>query len=103
MTPKGMYGSSFEAPTPEAAADLAEIAGYHVVDITDVNGETVLVVPDDEPDKFTWQPGDVGWGDYPAPHYDEDDDCQCPDHSAQRHAREGRHNWPIRNIIENNS
>lgn len=24
------------------------------------------------------------WDDYPAPHYDDDDDCQCPDHVAQR-------------------
>lgn len=24
------------------------------------------------------------WGSYPAPHYDEDDDCQCPDHAAMR-------------------
>jgi hypothetical protein len=24
------------------------------------------------------------WGDYPAPHYDEDDECQCPDHIAMR-------------------
>jgi len=25
---------------------------------------------------------------YPDPHYDEDDDCQCPDHEAMRQARE---------------
>lgn len=24
------------------------------------------------------------WGAYPEPHYDEDDNCQCPDHVAQR-------------------
>ena len=26
------------------------------------------------------------WGTYPAPHYDEDDMCQCPDHVAMRTA-----------------
>lgn len=24
------------------------------------------------------------WGDYPEPHYDEDDTCECPDHTAAR-------------------
>jgi hypothetical protein len=27
------------------------------------------------------------WGDYPRPHYDEYDDCQCPDHVAMRRTR----------------
>jgi hypothetical protein len=25
---------------------------------------------------------------YPDPHYDDDDDCDCPDHVAMREARE---------------
>jgi hypothetical protein len=24
------------------------------------------------------------WGDYPLPHYDEEDTCRCPDHVAMR-------------------
>jgi hypothetical protein len=27
------------------------------------------------------------WGEYPAPHTDEDDTCQCPDHRRMRAAR----------------
>jgi hypothetical protein len=27
------------------------------------------------------------WGGYPAPHYDEDDCCMCPDHKAMRRER----------------
>lgn len=27
------------------------------------------------------------WGDYPRPHYDEDDTCLCPDHRRMRAAR----------------
>jgi hypothetical protein len=28
------------------------------------------------------------WGEYPKPHYDPDDECQCPDHKAIRKDRE---------------
>jgi hypothetical protein len=42
---------------------------------------------------MTAQPED--WNAYPDPHYDEDDDCQCPDHAAQRELREDN-----RNLIE---
>lgn len=27
------------------------------------------------------------WRDYPKPHYDEEDTCQCPDHVAMRSSR----------------
>lgn len=29
----------------------------------------------------------LDWGGYPEPHYDEYDDCPCPDHEAMRAAR----------------
>jgi hypothetical protein len=32
-------------------------------------------------------PQPENWGAYPAPHYDEYDDCQCPDHVAMRQDR----------------
>jgi hypothetical protein len=61
MTPKGLYGSNFEADTWQEAVAKAQAAGYNVLDVTDHGNETVLVVPDDpeEEDRFTWKPGDV--------------------------------------------
>jgi hypothetical protein len=46
MTVGGLYGSEFEAGTPEEAAELAEAAGYDVLDFSDHGTEIVLVVAD---------------------------------------------------------
>jgi hypothetical protein len=43
------------------------------------------------------------WGDYPEPHYDEDDICQCPDHLAMRIVRVQTYpgNWSkLRKFVE---
>jgi hypothetical protein len=46
MTVGGMYGSSYEASTDEEATALATAGGDTVLDITEHNGELVLVVAD---------------------------------------------------------
>ena len=46
------------------------------------------------------------WGAYPEPHYDEDDDCQCPDHEAMRIVRPQMDpdEWPLlRAFVEGES
>lgn len=49
MTPKGGYGSSYQAESWEAATAQAEADGYEVLDWTEHGSERVLVIPDDPP------------------------------------------------------
>ena len=58
MSPKGWRGPVYEAADADAAAELAEDAGYEVVDVMD----DVLVVPDEEP---AMPDGEVDQLDYP--------------------------------------
>lgn len=44
MTVGGMYGPAYEGSTPEEAAERAEAAGEDVLDIVELDDETVLVV-----------------------------------------------------------
>lgn len=46
MTPKGSKGSEFEAPSFDAAAKLAEEAGYIVKDYVNYGNQNILVIED---------------------------------------------------------
>lgn len=47
MTPGGSKGSEFEAPSFDAAATLAEAAGYIVKDYVKFGNQNILVIEDE--------------------------------------------------------